>query len=160
LRQQAIACGAPPRTGAEFSAALRNLPQILGVLLLAAVLVAAGLVVLLLPGIYLIFALWFACPVRLFEGASVLRSLDRSLQLVRGNWVRTAGLCATGLIAAIVFYSLAYVLGLAAAAMVGEARSQPLSVIVGPLVGALFMPFITALTLTQYADLTLRARRA
>lgn len=160
LRQNGIAHGEARGIGADLALALRRLPQVCGVVLLAVPLVIAGLALLVLPGFYLLFALWFACPAQLLEGTSVLRSLDRSLQLVRGYWLRTAGLCCTGLIAAIVFYSIGYVLGLVAAAAVGEARIVPYSTIVGALVGALFMPFITAMTLTQYADLTLRARSA
>jgi hypothetical protein len=160
LRQHGIAHGTARGFGADMAVALRRLPQVCGVVLLALLLVAAGFALLVLPGFYLLFALWFACPVQLFEGTTVPRSLDRSLQLVRGYWLRTAGLCSTGLIAAIVFYSISYVLGLLAAAFVGEARIVPYSTLVGALVGSLFMPFITALTIVQYADLTLRARSA
>jgi hypothetical protein len=160
LRQHGIAHGAARGLGVDLTHALRRLPQVCGVVLLAVLLLVAGFALLVLPGFYLLFALWFACPVQLFEGTSVPRSLDRSLQMVRGYWLRTAGLCSTGLIAAIVFYSIGYVLGLLAAAVVGEARIVPFSTLVGALVGSLFMPFVTALTLTQYADLALRSGRA
>lgn len=76
--------------------ALRRLPAIIWMTVLAGILVVLGLVLLIIPGVYLYVAFTVAVPVLLVEGAGPWRALRRSRQLVRGRWLGTLGVSVVG----------------------------------------------------------------
>jgi hypothetical protein len=76
--------------------ALRRLPAIVWLSVLAGFIVFLGFVFFVIPGIYLYVAFTVAVPVLLVEGAGPWRSLRRSRQLVRGRWWGTLGVALVG----------------------------------------------------------------
>ncbi|MCU0760847.1 MAG: glycerophosphoryl diester phosphodiesterase membrane domain-containing protein [Steroidobacteraceae bacterium] len=159
LRQQAIGHGRRSSLGADLGRPLALLLPSLAMAVVGGLLVAAGLVALLVPGLYLMVALVFAYPAMLIDGESVAGSLRASLRLVRGNWWRTAAIITVALFAILVFYSIGTLTGLVIVQVTGggDVGSVFLATsIVSALVGALFTPFMCALSLAQYADLKLR----
>jgi hypothetical protein len=78
--------------------AARRLHSILWITILGAVLAALGLVLLVIPGIYLYIAFSVAVPVLLTEGTKGRRALGRSRRLVKGRWWGAFGVVALGAI--------------------------------------------------------------
>ena len=76
--------------------ALRRLPAIIWMTILAGILTVLGFVLLIIPGVYLYVAFTVAVPVLLVEGAGPWRALRRSRQLVRGRWWGTLGVAVVG----------------------------------------------------------------
>ena len=115
-----------------------------------------GLVLLVLPGIYLLVALCAAYPVLLEGRLSVPGAIDHALQLVRGHWWRSAGVLAAALFAILIFYSAGHLCGIMLARLASTATvvvQQGLVSVVSALVGCLFMPFVTALGQAHHAAL-------
>jgi len=134
---------------ADLKAVSRALPRALGVVALAALLIALGGLMLVLPGIYLMVGFWPALAILLNESRSVRESLDRSLVLVRGVWWQSLGVLLVLLVAVLSFFVLG---ALAAFAM---AQWLPMSVVTAVL-AALFQPLVTATGWAHYRVLTER----
>lgn len=80
-----------PRTPQVLQRALDLFAPMLVVVALYAAAVAAGLSLLVLPGVYL-FVLWyFASLCAAIEGRRAFGALQRSAELVSGRWLRTLG---------------------------------------------------------------------
>ena len=156
LVQRAFVRGDATAPGAFAVEALRRLLPVLGLLACSLALIGLGLVLLVLPGIYLLVALCAAYPVLLDGRRSVPGAIDHALQLVRGHWWRSAGVLAAALFAILIFYSAGHLCGIilarlaSTAAVVGE---QGLVSVVSALVGCLFMPFVAALGQAHHASL-------
>lgn len=133
----------------DVQAASRALPRALGVVVMAAVLVAVGSLLLVLPGIYLLVGFWPALAILLSEDRSVRGSLDRSLVLVRGAWWQSCGVLLVMLVVVLGFFVVG---ALAAFAM---AQWLPMSMVTAAL-AALFQPLVTATGWAQYRALTER----
>ncbi|HEV7986401.1 MAG TPA: hypothetical protein VGP20_09550 [Steroidobacteraceae bacterium] len=86
LRQRAVVLGAPILLGAELQASLRRLPVVLLSTALANLSVSLGLLLLLVPGLYLLVCYLVLLPVVLFEGAGPVAALLRSVQIMRRLW--------------------------------------------------------------------------
>ena len=86
LRQRALALRAPILIGIELLVALRELPAILLNALLAVMSVAAGLLLLVVPGVFLAVCYLVLLPVVLFDQAGPITALIRSVQLMRPLW--------------------------------------------------------------------------
>lgn len=161
LRQSALAAGAPSSMSAELRAALGRLPQLVAVTLLAAAAVAAGLVLLVVPGLYLAVAFVFAAPVLLLRQGGVLRALTECARLVRGLWWRTALTLAVVALTTLVLYVLLATIIAAASATVAGAADRALvaavSTAAGVIVGSVSAPFGSAMILATFGDLSLRA---
>lgn len=160
VRQRAIANGRVSTLADDLRTPLVRLLPVLGMILASTALVALGLLLLLLPGIYLAVALMFAYPAMLFDGESVLGSMRASLRLVRGNWWRTSMIVTVAVFAIIVFYAIGSVVGVVIAQLAGGGDVDPVFLatsIVGALIGALFTPFMCAVSLAQFAELRLRS---
>jgi predicted secreted protein len=65
--------------------------QVLVLAVIEVVLVGAGLLFFIVPGIYLLVALLLATPALLLENLQPLNALQRSRALTQGMWFRTAG---------------------------------------------------------------------
>jgi hypothetical protein len=159
LRQRSTVDGQPVNALTELKEALRRIPALIGLLLLIALMVAGGVILLILPGIYLATASSLAWPALMVERRSPLDAVRQSLRLVKGNWWRVSAVIAVALIVALVFYivvfaTLAIVLPLAGANDV--AMFTAASVVVLIALGAIGMPFYGAVLLSLHDDLRLR----
>jgi hypothetical protein len=153
LRQRAVVLGAPVRAGSELRAALRRLPVILVSTLLATLCVAAGLVVLIVPGIFLLVCFLVLMPVVLFDGLGPYAALLRSVHLIRRLWWKAL---AAFVIASLVFFVCAIVfaaiIGVIATLLAGDGpvfAAIQTATTVG--FGALFFVYLTALLLVLHS---------
>jgi hypothetical protein len=161
LRQRAIAQGAPVSMQAELAAAVRTLPGLALVSILNVIAVGVGIVLLVIPGVYLLIALWMAVPVLVLERLGPLDAIKSSLRLMRGHWWRTFAI----FLVTIAIYFVFVVLGVVFAAMVVQLeRGADVAVVTATStvfiisLGAFSAPFIAAVMLAVLGDLT--ARRA
>jgi hypothetical protein len=109
--------------------------------------------------IWLLIALWPAFPARLDACPSVVNAVATSLRLTHGHWWRTAAILFAGLIAIFVFYALGGLLGVILAQLAAGADfalTSALSYVLTAILGSLFTPFLTALSLALYEDLRVR----
>src|SRR5215207_530876 len=91
-----------PTVGTLFSAIGPKLGTLIGAGLLAGIGITIGLILLIVPGLYLLTIWAVIAPVIIIEGARVTESFGRSQQLVRGN-----GWAVFGTVAIIAFLSSA-----------------------------------------------------
>jgi hypothetical protein len=153
LRQRAVAVGAPLHTGAELSAATRRLPVMLLSAVLATTSIAAGLLLLVVPGIYLAVCYLVWLPVVLFDGIGPYASLARSVRLIRPLWPKALTALVIVLllvtIAAIVFAAI--LAALAGSLGSGGPAFEALSAAGTVAFGALFLVFLSALQLVLHS---------
>jgi len=130
----------------DMRVATRVLPRALLILLMSTVLVGVGALVLVIPGIYLLVALWPALAVSLAEDASARTSIDRALILVRGAWWQSLSVLVVMLVLFLGFFVLGALAAFALASLL------PMSVVTA-LLAAFFQPFVTAIGWAQYQAL-------
>jgi hypothetical protein len=116
LRQRALLGGAAPSLAREFAVVRTRWPVLLVSALLMGVLVFAGFMALVVPGIVALVCLLILRPVVLFENVDPLRALQRCFRLAWPMWIK---MFASALIAALVFAICA----VAAAACLGILQS-------------------------------------
>lgn len=158
LRQRALAEGRAVRTASVLRIAAERLPSALALILASTLLVLLGGALLLLPGLYLLVALWPAWP-RLLAGDGVLHALDEALQLSRGQVLAGSGLALAAVFGVLACYAAGYLGALVLAQIVGAGGPEVvrrIGAVVTALAGALFLPFLAALTLARHADLEQR----
>ena len=161
-RQDALARRQPTSMRAELLASLRKFPQLVALTIIAWAGITIGLLMLIVPGVYLAVALAFGAPVLFVGGASgPIQALTESVRLVRGEWRRTAvllifviliTLAADGVIASILTAASIAIAGVAERATIAS-----FSEIAGVIVGSITAPFLSAMILAIYADLVTRA---
>lgn len=159
LRQGRIAASTATDARLEFVESLRRMPAIAGLFAVTIVLVAAGLVALILPGIYLMIALSLSWLVLLIERRGPIAAAKRSVHLVRGNWWRTLVVLTVATMAALVFYIVAFAVVGAALQIAGTndfAMFTATSVVVLVALGAIGAPFYGAVLYAIHGDLRLR----
>lgn len=86
-----------------------SLRDILPILLLSIVVIIIdfmGLMLFLIPGMYLMIVLSMAFPALLFEGKGIFESIGRGFKLISGKWWSTFGLL---LVASILMYAISLV---------------------------------------------------
>lgn len=141
--------------------ALRALPHVLIGTLLYFVALWGGLLLLLVPGIWLTIALSMYLQAIVFDGNDGLRALGASFRLTRGNWWRTLGIFMVVmvgmllgiLVSGLVTSLITGVLGFALEPLVvGYAE-----VAIGAALGAVIGIAVDAVLVAYYYDLTLRA---
>jgi hypothetical protein len=122
--------------------------------LLFAVCIAAGSVLLILPGIYLVVAFSAALPVLVIEDRRGGKALTRARELVKGRWWATLG----AILPSIALFVGAELIVGAAVDVNGTVTNLALTQGVANLVlEVLLTPILTATTIAVYADL--RARK-
>jgi hypothetical protein len=154
LRQRAVALGAASPLRAELAVALRRLPVILLSALLANLSVAVGLVLLIVPGVFLLVCDLVLMPVLLFEGAGPVAALRRSVRLMRGLWWQalTAVVMATLgflMVGTLVFAAILAVIAALLAADPSAFAAVETATIVG--FGGLFLVCLSALLLVLHS---------
>jgi hypothetical protein len=138
---------------------LRRLHSVLWVTILGGLLVGLGIILCIVPGVYLLVAFTVAVPVLLTEGVKGRRALGRSRDLVRGRWWHTLAIVFLG--ALLVGIVGGAIQGLATVFVSTDAGSDPaIAVIVGTISGTLSAvittPFQAAYTTVLYFDLRVR----
>jgi hypothetical protein len=90
---------ASPAVGDALRAGMGAFPRVLAAVVVYVVVVFAGFVLFVVPGIWLAIRCYFAAQAAALDGLGPAAALRRSSDLVRGVWWRTAGcLVATGLL--------------------------------------------------------------
>ena len=159
LRQRAVLERRPTASPQDLSEALRRLPVMVAALVLALLAVVAGLVFLILPGIYLAVAFSLGAQAVLLSGKSPIEALRHSLRLVSGNGLRAFTIFAVGLSIVLVFDLLMFTL---VAVLLQFAGTGDLTLVTSYLpvvviaLGAVTAPFLCALALALYGDLQVR----
>jgi hypothetical protein len=144
---------------ASLDYALKRFRSILWVTVLAGLAALGGLVLCVLPGVYLWVVFSLAVPVLLTEDLRGRKALGRSRALVQGYWWRTFAILLLGtILAGIVSSVIGGVVG--AASGVGEVptdvTSAVLSVVSGTVSDVISTPFTAAFVTVLYFDLRVR----
>lgn len=149
------------RESLEFAFARHRLLSLLWVGTIATVMVVIGVILLIIPGIYLFVATSLAVPVLMLEGQRGMGAISRSMNLVSGRWWSTFGRLLVGLIMYIV---AVFVIGAIAGGIAHSTTNVTLFEVIQGLVGALITivlaPFIAALINVIYIDLRVRKEGA
>ncbi len=139
--------------------AARRLHSILWVTVLGALLSVLGLLLVVIPGVYLYVAFAVAVPVLLTEGVRGRKALGRSRRLVKGRWWGTFGVVLLGtILVAIVEGAL---LGLSAAVTTVDTADPTLgsflfNTAATVLASLIATPFAAAFITVLYFDLRVR----
>jgi hypothetical protein len=158
LRQTAMLRGEPLSMRRELAHVLHRLPGVALLFILNLLAVGAGLVALVVPGLYLLIALAPAWPAFLLEPRDAIGALRESLMLTRGHWWRTAIVFAVSVVIA-----LAFVFSLAVAAMalpfagggdLAVATAVMVAVVLAML--AVAAPLLGSLLIATYGNLRVR----
>lgn len=149
--------GRPTSINASFDFAATKLISLIWMSILVAVFVAIGLLLFVLPGIYLAVAFCVAIPVLMTEGLRGFGALGRSRRLVSGRWWATFGRL---ILAAIIAAIVSAVLGVINLASILNISSVPLyltaNTIISTIGSILYVPFTAAVAIVIYIDLRVR----
>ena len=153
LRQRALALGAPILAAAELLVALRRLPLIMLQAVLALLSVTAGVLLLVVPGIFLAVCYLVLPPIVLFEQTGPVAALIRSVQLMRPLWWKAL---AALVIATLLFFFGAIVcvaiIGMLAGILAGNGPAfVAIETATAVAFGALFLVFLSALMLVLHS---------
>lgn len=91
--------GRVPTVGKAVRAAAPRFPAAVGAVLWYSIMSGVGLVLLVVPGVWLLVAGYFAAQIAVLERASPFDSVTRSVRFVRGRWWSTAGTLLVGWLA-------------------------------------------------------------
>ena len=153
-QSQDVSIGVAVREG------LRRTPALLGVSMLYGLAVFGGLLLLLVPGFYVMVALYPALLLPVVERLGARASLSRARDLVKGSWWRTAGLLTVmGLILIALFVIISFIgeMGAIPLASTGAGLStQVVIYVIVALVSAPLLPLSYCLLYAVYTDLRLR----
>jgi hypothetical protein len=116
VRQRDLLGARAPKIQQELSAAFARWPMLLAAAVLGGAIIFAGMLALVLPGVYALVCLLLLRPVVLFEAHDPLHALRRSFSLARPLWIKVM---ASAVIAVLVFMICAF----AAAACLGIVQS-------------------------------------
>jgi hypothetical protein len=155
----ALARGEDLSLGAALGLGLRRLPGVLLASILFILAITVGLILLIIPGIYLIgkFQLWLVAMFA--EDASAIESLQTSWRLTAKRWWRAFVILS---VACILIYVFAFAFGIVAGIVAGILHipatdrvviNQALSVLSNVVV----MPLTVAISVVMYNDFKLRS---
>jgi hypothetical protein len=174
VKQAAIARGVPSVGAAAVREALRKAPAtIVTGLLILTVVAACFIPLLVIPRAYwpsarlflgilaACIAVYFICswPALLVGRKGIVGSLRYSAKLVKGNWWRTVmiyGVAVTMIVVVSVTAGMIFSVFTAFGATRDLAVATAVSAVTVVASGAVYMPFITAMTLALYGDLQTR----
>ena len=165
-RQSRQLCDQVASLSQDLRATLLAIPRASVALLGMTVLIALGTLLFILPGIYVLVVSWLVLPAVAIREDSVRRLMDDCLQQARGQWWTLAkGMLLTviGILALFVIGNLLglllYELALLSGAMSAVPAEQSsawvgaLASVAGGVLGALYMPFASAMAVAHYAVL-------
>jgi hypothetical protein len=149
-----IAAGERPSAGEVFVAGFEAFTPLFAAIVLAAVGIALGFVLFIVPGIYLAIRWYFVPQAVVIEGARGAGALSRSGQIVQGYWWRTFGLVLLANIA-IVIPGLILIVPFG---LIAESTDRAVWQMVGStLVTSVTTPFVALFSTLLYYDLLARA---
>lgn len=155
VRMESVALGAKLNMGSAILTGTKKLIPVILMGMLYALIVSAGFLLFLIPGIYLSVSMWLAMPAILFENCGPLAALKRSHQLVKGHWWRTAtALSVPGLVMMALYVAVAVAGGIWMAAQAPAGNQQEIVATVG-IVFAVFTIFVSALAIPLFFTVTL-----
>jgi hypothetical protein len=181
LRQYAVLNSPTPAVGTEVGTVVRRLP---GLVLLWVLLAVASLVwfipvlafrnsdiltvmlvvvVLSIPATWVAVTLSVSWPVFLLTGRDAVSSLAQSRRLVSGSWWRLAVIYTVALVLLFILYTIAGVIAVMVAVPLAGgdvAVAATLASVVAVILAAIVAPFMTALVLAVYGDLSVRREGA
>jgi MFS family permease len=137
----------------------RRLWALIGLAIVGVLMLVVAFLLLIVPGIWLAVAMSVAVPALLLERIGPLRSIRRSLGLVRGRWWPTAGALVVGylmiaILGAIVQYAVLIIPSLLTD---GNTLVSALAAVVGGTLGAaITTPYSAAVVTLLYFDLRVR----
>jgi hypothetical protein len=149
-----IAASERPPAGEVFVAGFEAFTPLFFAVLLAALGIALGFVIFVVPGIYLAIRWYFVPQAVVIEGARGAAALSRSGQIVTGSWWRTFGLVLLANVA-IVIPGLILVLPFGA---IAESTDRAVWQLVGSTIAtSVTTPFVALFSTLLYYDLRARA---
>lgn len=160
--------GGPVDRGEAYRAAFRRMLPMVGAGILFMILVVAGTILFIIPGILVMLALFAVWHAVMIEGKGPVEALSRSRELARGAWLRILGVMVVSYI--IIMIPSMLVGATAGAAMVGAALSSgdpdavegtmgmfsAVTNVLSILLSALTTPFMTAALTLLYYDRRVR----
>jgi hypothetical protein len=151
--------GQPHDISESFAFARGKILSLLWLGIVATVLIALGLILFVIPGIWLMVASSVAVPALMLEGVKGFRAVRRSISLVRRRWWATLG----RLLLAVVLYAVAaFLIGVIAGAINRgiNVTSVTLFLVINGIISAILVillsPFIAAVINVIYIDLRVR----
>ena len=154
--------GGEPAPADGFGASLRLLPSAVLAAIIALLALVAGMILLVIPGVWLFGRLQFWPVALIAEGGGAGDALRRSSRLVRGHWwhASTVVTIALLLVAALGAVLDLVILAVAAAAGLDGSTTLTLSEMVSAVLKACFVPLLLAAYVASYHELGLRHERA
>ena len=158
-RQAAIARGDESVTLARaFATGVRRFPGMLLAALLCILAIVAGLILLIIPGIWVMVRLYLWMAAMFADDAGALGSLETSWRLTKGHWWRAVAILSVTMV---LFVVVSIAFNLVAGVIAGVSRVKPVDL---QLISASFQalcytigyPFLTAAWLVMYHDFKLR----
>lgn len=162
LKQHALGTDQDIGVGAALQAAVGRIVPLVLMVILFGIVLFAGLLLLIVPGIIVFVSMMLATGLVMFEGKGPVAALSGSHQLVWGNWWRTfAILTIGGILVTIIYLAVALVVGIVTP-FIGLGMDDLLlyslmsTLLIGLLMNILVTPFFSALLIALYWDLKLR----
>ena len=152
-----IDAGAPPRAGRALVKGFDDFAPIFFAIVLAALGIALGLFLLIIPGIYLFFRWFFVPQAVVLENAHGPGALTASGRIVEGFWWRTCGIVVLANLAA----TIPNLLLVTPFAAIGESADRAIWGLIGQMAAEVVTaPFVALLSTLLYFDLRARRRSA
>ena len=150
--------GRRPEWRESLAFAVRRAHSVLWVTLLGMVVAGFGLLLCVIPGVWLFVAFSVAVPALLVENAKGTRALGRSRELVRGRWWPTFAILLVGFLLAFLVTALTQgaLTALSFADPDNDAVAFASTAIGGTIAAVLTTPFTAAFTAVLYFDLRVR----
>jgi hypothetical protein len=153
----AVAAGGRPSAREAILSGLEAFAPIFFAVVLAGIGIALGLVLLVVPGLYVGVRWYFVPQAVVIEGARSVGALSRSAGLVQGSWWRTFGLVAAANLAA----AVPGLLLIAPFNAVADSSDRAVWSLVGTVATVtLTAPFVALFATLLYYDLRTRRREA
>lgn len=149
----AVCNGARQSLANALGVAVWRLVPLLGVVALYVIAVLSGLLLLIVPGVYLSVCLLFAAYAAVLDKFDPIHSLRYSRALVRGNWWRAASLL---MLLAMAGVAAALALGVAGVGAPAADAPGYRGLVLWPSVSALLSTLGNAMFIALYQDLRLR----
>ncbi len=158
-RLDAIAQGQELGFGAALKLGVRRSPILFASLLLYMLAISLGMLLLIIPGLYLMISLMLCTYLIMVEKSGPIEALKRSYRLVQGNWWRTMAALMVPTVLMMTVMGLAQMLVVMVSIPFGEeavAMTMLISQGVNIIVQVIATPLIYAMVLALYYDLRLR----
>jgi len=157
-----LATGRPASAADAIRLGLRLLPKTLLLGFFVLFIVAVGLLLFLVPGIYWGVTLQLVFVVLVVEGTGVRQSMTHSRGLIKGHWGRAASLISYVVLVNLAAYVAVFLLTGIVVLMFGAGGSatSPVSQLLSLAADTLVAPLYAAVSVAMYYDLKLRKDRA